>query len=480
MKFSNRSNKRKTVIRIIAVIIAVLLILTTLAALLPAFVGAQSDEYTQDKIIRVGLYYGAGAVSSVALTSGTGFDIGYFDTATSIFTSAASYDGTAIVVVCDASTGAVSVMSPEWSGIYACSDPSVSLCIRAKGGQTVSVSGNIYTGILEFTSVGTAMRVVNMTYLEDYVKGVVVSEVFTKWPAETLKSQAIVARSFILHTGSKHASDGFDICCSQHCQAYNGIGAATPATNDAVDQTRSLVVAYNGKPALTTYHSSSGDTTESASSAWGSDPEKYPYLSSVVTGFNDTENYVNGRWSYTVSAKELTDYINSKPEYAGILEGDIETITCESLGNSAYVYKMTVADGYGNQISVEKSTHVKSFLGQYCKSACFKVSSHCPVYAGDYEERMIDSENMYVITSEGEKTLSATGGKIEVLTSSGLKPIVSSQGKRVFTITGEGYGHGVGMSQYGAMTLAEKGHDYVYILGLYYPGTVITDYRTLG
>lgn len=479
MKFLSSSNKGKTVVRIIAIVIAALLIFSTLAAVLPAFVGAQSDEYTQDKIISVGLYYGASAVSSVALTSDTGFDIGIFDKTSKVFTTVTSFDGTALMAVIDAA-GTLSVVTPEWNGVYTPAEYGASVYIRAKNAGTVCASGKIYTGLLEFTPAGTAMRVVNLTYLEDYVKGVVVSEVFTQWPMETLKSQAIVARSFILYTGSKHSADGFDICSSQHCQAYNGIGNAVEATNAAVDATRGLVVAYNGKPALTTYHSSSGDTTESAASAWGGDPDRYPYLTSVATGFNETESYKNGRWSYTVSASELTAYINSKPEYAGILEGDIETITCESLGNSAYVYKITVADSFGNEISVEKSTHVKSFIGQYCKSACFRVSSHLPVYAGDCEERMIDSENMYVITAGGEKTLSAPAGKIEVLTSGGLKVLSAPQGKRVFTITGEGYGHGVGMSQYGAMTLAEKGYDYNYILGLYYPGTVIADYRTLG
>lgn len=477
MKFLSTTKKGKKLLRIVAVLLAALFVLATAASVLPVLVNAEEELYTADRLIRVGLYYGASAVSSVAMISETGFEFGTFDSASATFSPLASAGETAIVAIPDTETGFVTVMTPEWELLYRC-ETDVPLCIRAVEGGSLSASGKTYSGLLEFYSTGSSMRVVNITYLEEYVKGVVVSEVYAQWPDEALRSQAIVARSFTLNTLGKHTTDGFDICNTVHCQAYNGIGAATDSTNRAVEDTRGLVVAYNGKPALTTYHSSSGETTENAASAWGSDPEKYPYLSSVHTGFNECESYLNGKWSYTVSASELTDYINSKPDYAGILKGPVERIDCQRIGGSNYVYKLTVADAFGNEISVEKSTQVRNFLSQYCKSACFTVSAHSPVYVGDGKEYMLDTQNMYVMTAEGLQTMTAPAGGLEVLTASGINTLGSAK-DRIFTIDGEGYGHGVGMSQYGAMTLAQRGYDYTYILGLYYPGTSIVPYTSL-
>lgn len=476
MKFLSTTKKGKTVLRVAAAILAFLLVVGTLIAVLPLPVGAENDVYGADRLIRVGLYYGSGAVSSVALTSATGFEIGSFTQ--NVFLPTAIAEQTAVVVVPHAEDGSVTLMTPEWELLYR-ADADISLYVRAVGGGTFTAAGNTYSGILEFTPQNGALRVVNVAYLEDYVRGVVVSEVFSSWPDEALRSQAIVARTFTLYTMGKHDADGFDICNSTHCQAYHGIGAAVESTDRAVADTRGLVVAYNGAPALTTYHSSSGETTENSASAWGGDQSLYPYLVSVHTGFNECANYTNGKWSYTVSAQELADYINEKPAYAGILKGPVDSIKCERMGGSNYVYKLTVSDEFGNEITVEKSTQVRNFLAQYCKSACFTVSAHSPVYVGSGEEYLLDTQNMYVMTADGLQTMMAAAGGLEVLTASGLA-VAGAAKDRMFTIDGEGYGHGVGMSQYGAMTLAERGYDYPYILNLYYPDTEIVPYSSLG
>ncbi len=473
MKMSKIRKHKKAVVRVFAIFLATLFFLGTIATVLPTRVDAQDIGYYDDRLIRVGLNYGSGCQNSVEIRSASGFDFGIFDSATCTFSSTSSNPVTKakitlyqdlIYIVPSDSAGGTSFGTSLW--------------VRASDGGTIMAGDNTYTGILEFKITANGMTLVNIAYLEDYVKGVVVSEVYTKWPAESLKAQAVVARSFTLYTTGKHKNDGFDICCAQHCQAYHGIGNAVEATNAAVDQTRGLVVAYDGKPALTTYHSSSGRTNESAHSAWGSRPEAYPYLSSVSTPFSDNENYVNGKWSYTVSAKELTEYINSKPDYAGILKGEIEKITCKSVGGSSYVNTITVADEFGNEITVNKSTQIRNFLLPYCKSAAFTVSSYCPIVANSNTEYLLDSQNMYIISAEGTSTVASPKNGIEVLTSGGMKTI-GTVTDRLFTISGEGYGHGVGMSQYGAMTLAEQGHDFRYILGIYYPGTEIVDVATL-
>lgn len=482
MKIKGNSISKKTVMRIIAAILAIFFILATFISVLPVFVGAEGEgegegiSYTNGRLIRVGIYYGSTAVSSIALTSDTGFEIGTFDTATSTFYKSLSCNNTAVMAVISSDGSRISLMTPEGAEIYSQTDASVSLTLRGIGENAeITAAENTYRGCIELAYTEGKIRVVSISYLEDYVKGVTASEVYSSWPAEALKCQAIVARSYTLYTAGKHNSDGFDICNKPHCQSYNGIGSVADSIDAAVDATKGLIVTYDGKVALTTYCSSSGQKTESASSAWGSDPEAYPYLTNVDTGFNNTEDYVNGKWSYTVSAEELAEYINSKPNYEGILNGPVDRIEYERKEGSDYVYRLTVYDAFGNKIVVEKSATVRDFLTQYCKSACFTISSHCPVYAGESKEYILDSQNMYVITAEGEKVLSVPGSTaVEALTANGLKTM-SSAGEKVFTIAGEGYGHGVGMSQYGAMTLAENGYDFNYIIGLYYPGTQIVD-----
>ncbi len=477
MKNNKRKINKKTIARIIASVLAVIFVLAAVVTVFPINVGADYNAYLDDKLIRVGIYHGASSVLNVALTSDTGFDIGVFDDTAKVFTPLATSTSYALNV--SLSGGVIYFMTPENSTVYTHSSSSP-ICVRASGfGGRITASGYTYTGLLEFTNIDALMRMVNISYLEDYIKGVVVSEVYTKWPAEALKSQAMVARTYTLYTSGKHTSGGFDLCNGTCCQAYLGVGKAVEATNAAVDETKGLVVAYGGKPALTTYHSNSGESNENASSAWGSNPEAYPYLSTVHTGFDDTANYVNGNWSFSVSASELTEYVNSKEGYEGILEGNITDIRCESINGSEYVYKLILSDAFGNEIEIVKSTQVRNFLVKYCKSACFKVFSHSTVYAGNTDDYVLDSQNMYVITAQGEKTLYSPTIGVEALTKTGLATVEPTS-ERVFTIIGKGYGHGVGMSQYGAMTLAQNGYDYNYILGLYYPGTEIVDFRSLG
>lgn len=466
MKFISTSKGGKKVVRVMCVLLALLLIGSAISFLFPYV--ASATVYAEDRLIRVGLYHSSSAVSALSLASQSGFEIGTFNSETGTFSPYFTTGATAITAASDTGSNSIIFYKSDGSWLYSLSS-STPVCVRAQSGN-ITAAGKIYSGLIEFYCQSSAMRVVNIVYLEDYVKGVVVSEVYTTWPEETLKAQAVVARTFTLYNFGRH--DGFDICSGVHCQAYNGLGKAVEATNKAVDDTRGLIVTYEGAPALTTYHSSSGESTESSESAWGGAQEKYPYLVSVHTGFDETESYPSGKWSYSVSAKDLTAYINSLDAYKGILVGNVDRIECESLGESKYVYKLRIYDAYDNMIEVVKSTNVRNFLLEYTKSACFTVSSFCSVLVNDNEEMLVDAQNMYVISANGESVVTSSGDGISVLSANGLVKAGAGQ-EKIFTISGTGYGHGVGMSQYGAMSLAKKGYDFRYILGLYYPGTEI-------
>lgn len=105
---------------------------------------------------------------------------------------------------------------------------------------------------------GAAGTLVNNVALEDYLRSVVPSEMPAKWPLEALKAQCVAARSYTLGCLGRHEAEGCDICDSTHCQAYRGAGSETPGTDEAVFQTRGLVLQYGGKTLMALYSADCG------------------------------------------------------------------------------------------------------------------------------------------------------------------------------------------------------------------------------
>lgn len=488
MKFLSTGNKSKKYVRILAVVLAAIFILACLSSVIPFLANASSSSshnYTSDKIIRIGINYNSkgtnSLVSSVSAKFDNGFQLGTFDSSSNTFTAFSSFSLNEVTIRSSSDPSVIAFFSGEnLIYTYTCNENPVFL--RAEdsgtqnGGKIYLSDGNTYSGLLGLSRSGSEnISIINYLYLEDYVKGVLVSEIFPSWPEESLKVAAVIARTFALYNINSHSQAGFDICNTTHCQCFDGVGNTSASTNAATDATHGLVVKYNGSPALTTYFSSCADTTESAEGAWGGDSSKYPYLTNVDLGFDITESVPNGRWSYTVTATELTDYINSKSAYAGKLSGKVEKIVCERRPGSPYVYKLTVTDNLGNSIEVTKSSSVRNFLFKYCKSADFTVSVQTSILLNNNEECTLDSQNLYVISSSGTQTVSAFNDNFKVLTSDGLKKVTTGS-ETVFTIQGYGYGHGVGLSQYGNKYLAENGYTYENIINIFYPGTEISHY----
>ena len=121
-----------------------------------------------------------------------------------------------------------------------------------------------YRGDFVINNVGTGLTLINDVELEDYLKGVVPSEMPSKWNAEALKAQAIAARSYAVATkaAGKHASKGFDLVATTQDQAYGGASAEKDRTTKAVEATRGIVLVQNNKVIPTYYHASSGGKTK--------------------------------------------------------------------------------------------------------------------------------------------------------------------------------------------------------------------------
>ena len=138
--------------------------------------------------------------------------------------------------------------------------------------------GRPYRGQIQVVSDRGNLQAINVVGLEAYLYGVVPSEVPTHWPAEALKAQAVVARSYAL--SSRKVGGAFDLYSDTRSQVYLGVQEEEQPTNAAVDATAGEVLLYRGQVARTYYHSTSGGRTAAIADAWpGSKP--VPYLISV-------------------------------------------------------------------------------------------------------------------------------------------------------------------------------------------------------
>lgn len=145
----------------------------------------------------------------------------------------------------------------------------------------VSVKGKWYRGIVMIQNKNGKLTVINNVPLEDYLKGVVPSEMPSSWATEAHKAQAIAARSYALANLGKRARYGYDLKDTPEDQAYGGASAETADTNYAVEQTKGIVLTYNMKVINAYYSASAGGQTNTNS--WGSN---LPYLRSVPS-FDD-------------------------------------------------------------------------------------------------------------------------------------------------------------------------------------------------
>lgn len=158
-----------------------------------------------------------------------------------------------------------------------------------RGTSPLALDGKLYRGSLEVGAIGRALQVIDVVGIDQYLYGVVTSEMPHDWPLEALKSQAVAARSYAL--ANRHGGD-FDLYADVRSQAYGGIDAETDSARAAVDGTAHKVLLYGGKVADTFFFASSGGRTADVTEVWGAKP--VPYLVSVDDPYDTLSPY--HRW----------------------------------------------------------------------------------------------------------------------------------------------------------------------------------------
>lgn len=308
------------------------------------------------------------------------------------------------------------------------------------------------------------ITVINELPFEHYLYSVVPSEMPSAWHMEALKAQSVSARNFAISTMGRHNAHGFDLCSTEHCQAYNGLAQENARTTEAVNATKGKVLTYEGRLIATYYHSSSGGHTEDIQNIWGS---SLPY----VKGVEDSYSLGSPHDAWTLELDKAA--IKEKLAQCDIDLGDILDIRPLEYSMYGRVIKLEMRGTKETRIFEKEK--IRTILGtRNLKSIWYKLKTDADVFVrgsllgGNESGR---AGNMYVVSAAGRSMVSSSRNLITVRGINGNKTY--SITPNMYTFEGKGFGHGLGMSQYGAKGMAEAGNNYQKILEHYYQGAKV-------
>jgi stage II sporulation protein D len=337
-------------------------------------------------------------------------------------------------------------------------------------GGLLTLNGRAYRGTLDLTRDDEGdMIVVNQVDTASYLASVVGSEEPTTWMPEALAAQAIAARTYLSTHLARH--NNYDIEGDTRDQEYDGLAGETTSTVKAVDRTAGMIATYNGRPIEALYSANAGGVTEDSENVYAN---ALPYLRSVPSPADDIAQasswgHTSWQWTTEFTAPQLRSYIGAR----GIDVGDPRRIDLERLTGTGRVLSAKIVGSSGSR-DIGKDT-ARYYFG--LRSTLFTVTTH------PEEAEYVDASN-----AERVRQLDFLGATVERTFTMNVKdPDRAAHRLRVlgwqyrlparFVFTGKGYGHGVGMSQWGAQGMALGGKSAEEILRHYYLGIEIT---TLG
>ncbi len=305
--------------------------------------------------------------------------------------------------------------------------------VALDAGRHVEVEGKPYRGVIEVLAASGRLTVVNEVPLEAYVVGVVNAEMGRRTASEqaALEAQAVVARSYALRNRGKFAGDGFDVRASVVDQAYGGVNAETQEGREAVRSTVGQVLTYDGELVSAFFHSTCGGSTASAAEAFRS-VAAAPYLRPV------SDRHGSGA------------YCDISPRFRWSVEWDAATlrrILRRTVPATLGVDEAALDDFKGVRV------HRTGPSGRVTEARIAVARGEIPVFGPDLRT---------VLETPAGRVLGSTAVRLETTAGAG--------GLERVRADGTGWGHGVGMCQWGAVGRARVGQDARTILMTYYPG----------
>lgn len=327
----------------------------------------------------------------------------------------------------------------------------------------IAIEGRRYRGMLKMTPAGGGnIQVVNELGLQEYLYGVVPMEVSPSWHEEVLKAQAVAARTYTIANLSKWEKYDFDVGAGTGDQVYGGYDAENSRTNKAVDETAGEILLYNGEPIMAFYHADSGGRTEACEDVFSAN---LPYLQPVDDIFY--ANSPHSQWETTFTIKDINNRLGSAAKNIG----EIRQISIAERSQGGRVKKLLIKGTLG-ELVLEKS-QIRNTLG--LKSNYFDILGEhtlsVATVSGENIKKNIQLEGKSIITGQGQRIFSRE--EAFILAAETSKVLKSQGSEDTYTFRGKGFGHGVGMSQWGAKAMAENGYNYIDILLHYYKNTQI-------
>ncbi|NDJ19554.1 SpoIID/LytB domain-containing protein [Myxacorys almedinensis] len=276
-----------------------------------------------------------------------------------------------------------------------------------------------YRGSVAIVPTGKGLTAINYVDLEHYLFSVLGSEMNGSWPQEALKAQAVAARSYALYERENSRSPLFDLGNTTGWQVYGGVQTESGGTQSAVAATAGQVLTSNNRVINAVFHSSAGGCTDRSEEVW---VQALPYLRGTKNQF-DEGSPVNV-WSKSVSASQLSSF--------GV--GNVRSIVpTKKTSNCGRIKELEIVGEGGRRVRVSGDT---------------------------FRDRLgLRSTYLTQITPQG--VANSTKGNTKS-TATG------------FLINGRGFGHGLGMSQWGAYNMARQNLSYGQILGQYYQSTALS------
>ena len=314
------------------------------------------------------------------------------------------------------------------------------LIIRNGDKRGIWFKNRRYAGELRVSLNDKKLSIINYLKLEKYLKSVVGSEMPKEFPLAALQAQAIAARTYALKLLDKNKL--FDLHSTQASQVYLGLESETDKINRAVRSTKSLALFYRNELIDAVFHSSAGGRTENSGQVW-----KYqlPYLKSVVDYDQNSTKY---KWVNKFTSIELEDIFSDLGGLNGI------QIIEKSNTNRALLIRLQGPKGN------------KNISGKSFRKKLQLLSTKFKVYLKFNQLNHLDFYNEKKQFSIDQKTVDNIAPF----------PLPKVPTDYFLLVKGYGAGHGVGMSQWGAKAMAERGLGFRQILKHYYSGVEIKAY----
>lgn len=325
--------------------------------------------------------------------------------------------------------------------------------------------GGVYRGGVYGITSGSQFLAINFLEEDDYLKGVLPAEIYASWPMEAIKAQAVVARTYLRYQMIQNQNAKYDISNDTSGQVYKGFTAETENTNKGVSETEGEILKYKGIPIMAVYHSNSGGKTESSQNIWTS---ALPYLQGKEDPYS--LNQQRSTWQYTISKQELTAILEKHYSL-----GNITGLRIIEKSENGRVLKLEVI-GTSNRVILEKELLRKLLGYDKIKSIWYDfdaIFQFVIQQVSGQEHYTNASVNFHVITEDSVEEIATR--ELYIRTDNGTfkhsNTAVNAGDDIVFN--GRGFGHGVGLSQWGAKAMADQGFDYKEICLFYYTGTEV-------